>query len=260
MNIRNSSPVITLTTDFGTSDPYVAAMKGVILKINPETKIIDISHDISPQNIYETAYVLDKAWRYFPDGTIHIVVVDPGVGTDRNALVVKAANAFFIAPNNGVLTYVVDGPFEAVSITNPPFWNQPVSSTFHGRDIFAPVAAHLSLDTPLSEFGEPVTSLVTLPKTKPYFGSDGSLVGHVIHIDRFGNVITDISRDDVPRNPAIHVKNYVIEELSPFYAEGDELIALIGSDEKLEIAVKNGNAAESLNLSVGDDIVVRRKP
>ncbi|MFP3974925.1 MAG: SAM hydrolase/SAM-dependent halogenase family protein [Chloroflexota bacterium] len=256
----NSSPVITLTTDFGTRDPYVPAMKGVILNINPDVTIVDISHDIEPQNTYEAAYILDRARRYFPDGTTHIVVVDPGVGTGRNALAVKVGRAFFIAPDNGVLTYVVEKPFEAVSITNPQFWNHPVSSTFHGRDIFAPVAAHLSLRIPISEFGEPVTSLLTLPRTKPCSEADGSLVGHVIHIDRFGNAITDISRDDIPENPVIHIKNHSIEGLSSSYAEGNELLALIGSDGKLEIAVKNGNAAESLNLRLGDEIIVRRNP
>lgn len=255
----NSSSVITLTTDFGTGDPYVAAMKGVILKINPDAKVIDISHDIKPQNIYEAAYVLDSAWRYFPNGTVHVAVVDPGVGTERNALIVKTANAFFIAPDNGILTYVARDQFQAVNITNPRFWNHPVSPTFHGRDIFAPVAAHLSLGIPVSEFGEPVSSLVTLPRTEPYFERDGSLIGHVIHIDRFGNVITDINRDSVPENPTIHVSDHIIEKLSTSYAEGSGLLALIGSDEKLEIAVKNGSAADSLNLQVGDEIMVKRR-
>ena len=251
--------IITLTTDFGTSDAYIGAMKGVILGINPNATIVDISHDIEPQNILQAAYVLDKAYPYFPKGTIHVVVVDPGVGTERKAVIIKTLEAFFVAPDNGVLSYVVENRIEAVSITNPRFWRKPVSATFHGRDIFAPVAAHLSLGTSPHEFGETISSLVAFPCPRPRVEADGTIIGHVVHIDRFGNLITDIKRSDLPEtNLQIEVKGHSIWGLSVSYAEGGELLALIGSDEHLEIGAENGSAAALLGAKVWEQVDVIR--
>ena len=202
--------VITLTTDFGISDAYVASMKGVILSVNSKAVIVDICHSIEPQNILQAAFILGTAHHYFPKGTIHVVVVDPGVGSQRKAVILKTPSAFFLAPDNGVLSYIVNelcpepakpSPsisldlkrrklkkgLEAIAITNPDFWRQPVSSTFHGLDIFAPVAAHLSLGVPLHKFGESISYLHAFPIPKPYRDVEGSLVGHVLHIDNFGN-------------------------------------------------------------------------
>jgi len=199
------SPVITLTTDFGQTDAYVATMKGVILGINPEVTLVDICHTIKPQDIAGAAFVLGTAYQSFPKGTIHLVVVDPGVGSQRRAVILRTPSADFVAPDNGVMSYVIReaspeatednqqvelGPeLEAFNITDPRFWRTPVSPTFHGRDIFAPVAAHLSLGRSPEDFGEKLTSLVTLPLTRPHQEPDGSVVGHILYIDSFGNLI-----------------------------------------------------------------------
>ena len=187
--------IITLITDFGLSDGYVAAMKGVILGINPETTLVDICHTIKPQNTSQASFVLSTAYQFFSQKTIHLVVVDHGVGTERRAIILRTPSADFVAPDNGVLSYVIrelsaepatdnDSPWqrklepklEAVEITKSQFWRTPVSSTFHGRDIFAPVAALLSLGFPPINFGEAITSLTMLPLPKAYRRSDGSLV------------------------------------------------------------------------------------
>lgn len=250
--------IITLTTDFGTSDGYAGAMKGVIFSINPHVTVVDISHHIEPQNIPHAAYVLDRSSRYFPQNTVHVAVVDPGVGTDRKAVILRTARAFYVAPDNGILSYLVGDSVESVAIENQAYWLDRVSSTFHGRDVFAPVAAHLSLGVPLHEFGATLTSLVTLPLPHPETGADGALMGHIIHIDHFGNLITDVKRGQLPSSPLrIEVKGSLIEGLSSTYADRDGLVALIGSDDYLEIGLKDGNAATLLGARFGDRIEIR---
>jgi len=269
------SAIITLTTDFGLADAYVAAMKGVILSINPGVKLIDICHSVKPQNIPQAAFVLSTACQFFPERTIHMVVVDPGVGTERRAIILRTPQADFVAPDNGVLSYIVrqfhDGPvnagrhqielapeLEAVAITRPQFWRSPVSPTFHGRDIFAPVAAWLSLGSPLTDFGEPVTSLAVLPLLLPYKASAGTLVGHILHIDNFGNLITSIKSDDLPEQPiTIEVGSQLISGLSRTYAEGKGLLALIGSSGYLEVALEGGSASAFLGVEVGGEVKIR---
>lgn len=269
--------IITLTTDFGLTDAYVAAMKGVILSINPEANIVDICHTIKPQNIAEAAFVLSTAYPFFPRGTIHVVVVDPGVGTERRAIILKTPTACFVAPDNGVLNYVVQeylvkprvaasqhlaelGPgLEAVAITKPKYWRSPVGDTFHGRDIFAPVAARLSLGQPPLEFGEKITNLTVLPIPKPHKGANGSLVGHILHIDSFGNLITNVNRHDLPEareTITVEVGGRLIKGLSRTYAEGQGLLTLIGSSDYLEISLKEGNASAYLNAKVGDEVKI----
>ncbi|MBI4304328.1 MAG: SAM-dependent chlorinase/fluorinase [Chloroflexi bacterium] len=262
--------IITLTTDFGLNDAYVAAMKGVILGINPEATLVDICHTIKPQNILEAAFILSTAYPFFPDKTIHVVVVDPGVGTERRAVLLKTPTACFLAPDNGVLSYVLADysasskelppALQAVAITKPEFWRSPISSTFHGRDIFAPVAAHLSLGLSATKFGEVITSLTTLPLAKPYREADGSLVGHIIHIDSFGNLSTNIRSPDLAKTGkeiTIEVGNRVIRGLSRTYAEGEQLLALIGSSDYLEVSLKEGSAHASLKVNVGDKVKIR---
>jgi S-adenosylmethionine hydrolase len=272
--------IITLTTDFGLTDAYVAAMKGVILSINPEANIVDICHTIKPQNIAEAAFVLSTACLFFPSGTIHVVVVDPGVGTERRAIILKTPTSCFVAPDNGVLSYVVQeylvkprvaasqhlaklGPgLEAVAITRPEFCpsaGRTVSTTFHGRDIFAPVAARLSLGQPPLEFGEKITALTVLPIPKPHKGANGSLVGHILHIDSFGNLITNVNSHDLPEareTITVEVGGRLIKGLSRTYAESQGLLTLIGSSDYLEISLKEGNASAYLNAKVSDEVII----
>jgi len=273
------SAIITLTTDLGLTDAYVAAMKGVIFGINPEAKLIDICHTIKPQNIPQAAFVLSTAYQFFPEKTIHLVVVDPGVGTERRAIILRTPSADFVAPDNGVLSYVLQQcksvkgrlinnrqqvelkpGMEAVTITKPQFWRSPVSPTFHGRDIFAPVAARLSLGFPPIDFGETITSVTMLPLPHPYQAPDGSLVGHILHIDSFGNLITNIKSDDLPqtkRTITIEVGNHLIAGLSRTYAQGRGLLALIGSSGYLEVSLKGGSACALLNAEVGNEVKMR---
>lgn len=267
--------IITLTTDFGLTDTYVAAMKGVILDTNPEATIIDICHTISPQNISQAAFVLNTACQVFPERTIHVVVVDPGVGTGRRAIILRTPRFDFVAPDNGVLSYIIE-PFlkermrsgqeqaelppelEAISLTRPEFWRSSVSPTFHGRDIFAPVAARLSLGTKPKEFGDFISSIMVLPEHRPYQESADTLVGRIVHIDHFGNLSTNFKREDLPEKPFnIEIENHSISELSRTYGEGEGLLALIGSSGYLEIAVKGGSALAFLGAAVGGEVKIR---
>ena len=249
--------IVTLLSDFGVSDAYVGVMKGVILGINPAATIVDISHEIEPHNVLQAAYVLSNAYCYFPRGTIHLVVIDPGVGSHRKAIIVRTPEAFFVAPDNGVLSYVAEERIEIVNITNSDFWLSPVSSTFHGRDVFAPVAAYLSLSTPACDFGEIASSMVMLSEYQPWVEADGTILGRVIHIDRFGNLITNVRGSDlIGGDLRINVKNRSIEGISSSYFEGDELLAIIGSDGHLEIAFRNGNASVLLGIECGEIVKI----
>jgi S-adenosylmethionine hydrolase len=268
--------IITLTTDFGTADAYVAAMKGVILGINPEVRLVDISHSIEPQNIAGAAYILGTAYQYFPERTVHLVVVDPGVGMDRRGIILRTPEADFVAPDNGVLSYIIEkyaispatgeryrldtSQAQAIEITNPKFRLPDISTTFHGRDIFAPVAAHLSRGVLPVEFGEAIDSLVVLPSTQPAKEPDGSLVGRVINIDRFGDLITNIKKTDLPGNNddlIVEIRGRQIHGLVTTYAEMDGLGTLIGSSGRLEIALKDGSAAELLDVSTGETVKIK---
>jgi S-adenosylmethionine hydrolase len=278
------SAVITLTTDFGFKDAYVASMKGVILGINPEVSLVDICHNIKPQNISQAAFVLSTTYRYFPKKTIHMVVVDPDVGGRRHAIILRTSMASFVAPDNGVLSYIIQQSIvepvvkkgrlsiiggikpgeniEVVHITNPRFWKSPVSPTFHGRDIFAPVAAALSLGFPPIEFGEPLASVEILPIPYPDKRPDGSLIGHVMYIDNFGNLITDIGNKDLPpanRTITIEVSKRLISGLVHTYSEGNGLIALVGSSGYLELSLKGGNAASLLDAKIGDEVRLKQQ-
>ncbi len=257
--------VITLTTDFGLRDAYVAAMKGVALGINPQAALVDISHDIEPQAVAQAAFVLETAHRYFPPGTVHLVVVDPGVGTQRRAMVLKTPSALFVAPDNGVLSYVIEAAgreAEAFAITNPRYWHHPVSTTFHGRDIFAPVAAYLSLGIPPGEVGEPLNSPPqTFPIPRPRREADGTLHGRILHIDAFGNLITNIGAGDLsPGQPAIEVGGEKIMGLSETYSGGEKFVALIGGSGYLEVAAPNDNAANLLAAKIGNPVIVGAGP
>lgn len=271
--------VITLTTDFGADDAYVAVMKGVILSTNPEVNIVDITHSVEPQNVYQAAFILGYTYRYFPKKTVHVAIVDPGVGSERRGVILKTPSALFVAPDNGILSYVIDElsstedltvqysqdqdlvtlgkGFEAVAITEPRFWRHPVSTTFHGRDIFAPVAAALSLDISPYECGEKITSLHVFPIPKPLVDYQGNLTGTVLYVDHFGNLITNIKKSDLPdKDILIEAAGRLIQGITNYYAEGEELMTIIGSSGYLEISLKNGSAADFLNTAIGDEIKV----
>ena len=273
------SSIITLTTDFGYEDAYVGAMKGAILSINPAANIIDVSHAVGPQNILQGAFILNAAYRYFPKDTIHVAIVDPGVGSDREGVILKTPSATFVAPDNGILSYVIDDLFsiegqppdeqtqdltevvfkkglEAAAITDPRFWRHPVSSTFHGRDIFAPVAGGLSLGISLYEFGEKVNSLHIVCVPKP-LDSEGSLIGKVLHIDHFGTLITNIKSNDLPGKDAlVEVVGYCIQGISDYYAQKEGVLAVVGSSGYLEISLRDGSACDFLGAIVGDEVRV----
>ncbi len=269
--------IITLTTDFGLADGYVAAMKGVILSINPDACLVDISHEIKPGRhvgLAAGSFVLSTTYGYFPKGTVHLAVIDPGVGTDRRAIILKTPHGLFVAPDNGLLASVLSdaspqsvtsgalgADVEAVAITNRRYWRSPVSATFHGRDIFAPVAAWLSLGTPMAEFGERISSIVVPSQALTQRRPDGSLTGRIIHIDHFGNLVTSIRQNELPEGPiSVLVGGRTIAGLRRTYAEGQGLIALIGSSGYLEIAVNGGRAVELTGAEVGDEVVVAASP
>jgi hypothetical protein len=272
----SSKAIITLTTDFGLDDAYVAAMKGVILEINPEATIVDICHSIEPQNIRQGAFVLSTAFCYFPQDTVHLVVVDPGVGGPRRPIILETDSAIFVAPDNGILSYVIQSStsqrvsrrslmklppeLQAFEITNSKYWRHPVSSTFHGRDVFAPVAAHVSRGIPLDELGRFIASVNVFPLPRPQSDAVGNLTGHILHIDRFGNLITDITGGDLPSGRySIQVAGHQIDSLSPSYEQGRGLLALLGSSGHLEIASKGGSAARLLGSKPGDELRITRR-
>lgn len=258
--------IITLTTDFGLEDGYAGTMKGIILGIAPTATIVDITHNIAPQDVREAAYTLYTAYSYFPQGTIHVVVVDPGVGSERRAIALRTPRAAFVAPDNGVLSYVVAGERveEIVDLTNPRHHLSPVSRTFHGRDIFAPAAAHLARGIPLAELGQPLAEIITFPLPRPQSRPDGTIVGQIIHVDRFGNLITSIMSKDLTDHlllgeAIITIKGQSIRGIANHYAEGapGKLLALIGSSDHLEIAVSGGSASQTLGAKVGDEVLLK---
>ncbi len=268
-------PLITITTDFGESDPYVAALKGAILSVNPKVTIVDITHSVGPQRIEQGAFLLGLAWPHFPAGTIHLVVVDPGVGTDRRAIALATPAGTFVGPDNGVLSAALpDEAREVVAgqagpvplpagtvahlLTNRAFHRETVSATFHGRDIFAPVAAHLSRGVRLEELGAGLPEVTALPPFRARRQPDGSLVGQVRHVDHFGNLVSDVQAEQLPPPPLlVEIRGRRIHGLSETYGRGDGLLALIGSSGLLEIAVRQGSAAADLNAGIGEPVTVR---
>lgn len=254
--------MITLTSDFGLKDPYVAEMKGVILTINPQATIIDVTHCVEKFDIRMGAFVLASAAPYFPKDTIHLAVIDPDVGTERRAILIQTKRSFFVGPDNGVLMLAAQnqGIEHLYELSNPKFMLPKVSNTFHGRDVFAPAAAHLDKGIKPSEFGPEITEAVT-PKFASVERRNSSLIGEVWHIDDFGNIITNISQKDMPQNRVVNVKLLGILQNISFgktYAQAKphEPLALIGSHGFLEIAINQGNASEKLHTRTGDKIEV----
>jgi len=242
-------PVITLLTDFGTADYFVGAVKGAILSVNANAVIVDVTHDIAPQDIEAAAFTLLAYYKTFPAGTIHVAVVDPGVGSTRRPIIVEAGEQFFVGPDNGIFSYVYDREVShrTFHITAQKYFRHPVSSTFHGRDVFAPVAAALSTGVQAEAFGPVIENEVRL--------EDLLAPERIIHVDRFGNCVTNITRDVF--NGMLVVEGKEIREIREFYGAGgqDEIFGIWGSAGFLEISVNGGSAAEKLRVKRGDEVV-----
>ena len=251
-------PIVTLTTDFGLSDHFVGTMKGVILGICPQAQIVDISHEVKPFAIPEAAYLIAQAYRYFPKKAVHVVVVDPGVGSARRALVAEAAGQFFIAPDNGVLSMIYAGEKHRVrALTNQRYFRKPVSQTFHGRDIFAPAAAHLGAGVSAAEFGKPLSDYIQLEFAKPARAGVHSWTGCVLQADRFGNLITNFRASDFPGLAdgafSLVLSGRRVIRLARSYAERapGELFVIAGSSGYLEVSVNQDSAARLTGCAAG---------
>ncbi len=275
--------MLVFTTDFGLSDSYTGVMKGVALGINPDLRFIDLTHQIAPQNVAQGAFALGVSYRYFPSNAIHVAVVDPGVGTSRRPILLQTPHGSFVAPDNGLLSRVlsdylpdpstsletVEVPpvLRAFHLTNPDYWRHPVSSTFHGRDVFTPVAAHLSLGVAPESLGEPTTELTWLPLA-PYRLTPEGVGGEIIYCDIYGNLISNIPAALLEGREIseVRIKGRAIRSLSATFLDiGDsasppELIALFGSHGYLEVAVPNGNAAAVLSAGPGESVAVTFLP
>jgi S-adenosyl-L-methionine hydrolase (adenosine-forming) len=264
---RETPPIITLTTDFGQQDGYVGAMKGVILSICPTATLATISHNIPPQDINTAAFVLYQSFSYYPPQTIHCVVVDPGVGSQRRAIAVRTSYGIFVGPDNGVFGLVLSAEqvnvLEAVTLTNPEYQLDRVSTTFHGRDIFAPAAAHLANGIPMHQLGPRAINLVRLSSGRAMNPkvTDTLFESRIIHVDHFGNLILDLTRQriETPEKIRFTAGRWTIRGLKTAFADvkEGELLAYTGSSrDHIEIAVRNGNAALELGLRVGDMVKI----
>jgi S-adenosylmethionine hydrolase len=255
---------IFFLTDFGLADTYVGVVKAIILGIAPDARIVDLTHDVPPQDVRAGAFALLTAAPYLPDDAVVLAVVDPGVGTTRRPIAVQAAGRTFVGPDNGLLSWAVGtrGPDACVMLDQPGYWRPTVSATFHGRDLFGPVAAHLALGVPLAEVGSPCDGIQSLPfpPVRRVHDAQGQLDtahGEIVHVDRFGNLISNLAAADLPADPVVQVAGRTIVGLSPHFQPGtDGLIALIGSAGLLEIAVPNGSAAALLGIGVGTAVSV----
>lgn len=250
--------IITLLTDFGTQDYFVGAMKGMILSINESVDIVDITHEIPAQDIRAAAFTLKNYYKHFLQGTIHVCVVDPGVGSTRRAVLVETEDCCFIAPDNGLLSFVLaeQQEFRAFEIENKEFFHHPVSQTFHGRDIFAPVAAHLSNGVTPDNFGREISDLVTFEINEPRQITETRLEGEILHIDHFGNLVTNFKTENLPGKFNLEVNKKVIEKHQRFYGEAkkSEVFAITGSAGFLEIVAFQDSAEKLLQVKTGEKV------
>jgi S-adenosyl-L-methionine hydrolase (adenosine-forming) len=260
----SESRVVTFTTDFGLSDAFVGIMHGVVLNIQPDTRIVDVCHSITSYDIFDGAWTIAQAYRFFPPRTVHVVIVDPGVGGTRRPIVVETEDYIFVAPDNGILSLIEarESKFVVRHVTAERYFLQPVSQTFHGRDIFAPVAGWLSKGAAPSEFGAEIADYVRAPLPQVERVGENSLRGVVVKVDKFGNLITNIAESDVLETSAkgspvnILISGQTLTRICRSYAEGgeDEVFAIIGSSGYLELAAKQASAAEKLAASVGSPV------
>ncbi len=262
--MTNPNPIITLMTDFGLRDHYVAAMKGVILGICPEATIVDVTHEVSSYEVAEAAYLLSQTWGCFPRKTVHVVVVDPGVGSARRPILAEVDGHRFIAPDNGVLTTVITREGCKVRhITSEKYFRRPVSQTFHGRDIFAPVAAHSASGTPAAKFGPLIENQLRLTLEHPSRTARRGWTGAILHVDHFGNIVTNFLVAEFPhvlQHPfEVTVGFRTVEKLAESYAgmPPGELFAIVGSSGYLEISVNQGSAAKLLGCETGAPVELR---
>jgi S-adenosylmethionine hydrolase len=259
--------IVTLLTDFGTRDHYVAAVKGVLLSINPAITLVDITHEITPQNIQEGGFVLASTFQNFPDGTLHLAVVDPGVGGKRRGLAAATEHYLFVGPDNGLFdqVFTLDPPRLVVALENPDYQLHQPSATFHGRDIFAPAAGHLCFDLPLEKLGPTITYTIRAPG-RLILGDQEELRGEIIHVDRFGNLISNIEIPPMEGQSQLRDLQVFLaaEEVltgPKTYEEATPLcpFALVGSSGNLEVSVSNGSAHEVTGHGVGTPVLVRRQ-
>ena len=257
--------IVTLTTDFGDQDHYVGVMKAVILNINPDALLVDISHQVNSHDIFDGAFTLAQSYCYFPAGTIHLVVVDPGVGSARRPILARMGKHQFIAPDNGVLSLIYEREenVEVRHITSEYYFLSPVSNTFHGRDVFAPVAGWLSRGLEADKFGDTVADYVKFTSPHAKWQDDKTLKGIVLKVDKFGNVITNIRPEDVPQlfgdQPApfrILINQHQVTQLNQSYAAGrpSELFAIVGSSGLIEVSIYRGSAAKTLGVNRGVEV------
>ncbi|HEY0429152.1 MAG TPA: SAM-dependent chlorinase/fluorinase [Pyrinomonadaceae bacterium] len=247
--------IIALLTDFGTKDYFVGAMKGAILSINRKAKIIDITHEILPHDIKSAAFTLQACYKNFPEKTIFVAVVDPGVGSNRKAIVVETKRYFFVAPDNGLLSFIFDeeADFSVFELAGKEYSAAEISRTFHGRDVFAPAAAHLSNGVEPREFGREIDDFVRFETIAPHTVSDEKIEAEIIHVDCFGNLITNLKTKDLPENFFIKINGNKIDKLRNFYAEAEtgEVFMIAGSAGFLEIAARQDSASKLLNATIG---------
>ncbi len=259
--------IVTLTTDFGLQDHFVGVIKAVILNINPEVVLVDINHDIGSYDVFDAAYTLVQSYRFFPSDTIHLVVVDPGVGTARRPILARTMEHLFVAPDNGVLSLIYEREenVEVRHITADHYFLNPVSNTFHGRDIFAPVVGWLSKGVEVDKFGDPITDFARFTPPQPKRVSESLVKGVTLKVDKFGNIITNLTPKDLPElfsdNPPpfkIIINQQEITKLNLAYSMGkpSEIFAMVGSSGYLEISTNRGSAAKALNVSRGADVGV----
>ena len=268
---RSRIPIITLLTDFGTADYFVAAVKGVILGGNPTANIVDITHDIPPGDIEAAAFTLLAACSSFPSGTIHLAVVDPGVGSARRPIMMRLGEQFYVGPDNGIFSYVCESKeslgasAELFHLTNAEYFRHPLSATFHGRDVFAPVAAALSTGVEPARLGPAISNIVRLPPLQPTTSRDGSLRARIIHIDRFGNCVTNIVQNDltakmIAAGATLRLKGKSVKSFRNYFAEEaagkGKVFGIWGSAGFLEIAAANASAAKLLKARRGDAVIV----
>ncbi|MEE2909180.1 MAG: SAM-dependent chlorinase/fluorinase [Candidatus Poribacteria bacterium] len=260
---KDHPSIITLTTDFGLTDTYVGEMKGVIFQINPQAQIIDITHNIPPQDLSSAAFQINNAYQYFPEGSIHIIVIDPSVGSQRRSIVCQTEKAIFVCPDNGICTKIFEQEklTRTIEITNPNFCLRQISRTFHGRDVFAPVAAHISCGVSLTDLGPEISDITRLSIPQPKI-TDNEIIGKIIWIDNFGNAITNVSMETLKSTSfdtkcTIQIAGIEIDHLSSFYDESGigSTLALVNSSGNIEIAVNQGSASSTLNIKVGEKIL-----
>jgi len=252
--------LITLLTDFGTADYFVAAVKGSILSTCRDARVIDVTHEVPPHDIQYAAFTLLAAYKSFPAETIHVAVVDPGVGSSRRAIVGRCADQYFVGPDNGIFSYIFEreGDARVIQIQNEEFFRRPVSDSFHGRDVFAPVAAALANGVEPDNFGAEIADWVRLDSLAPKVLADGNVQGRIIHIDRFGNCVTNLTREDVDVGFTLAINDREVTSLRRFFGEANatsaELFAIWGSAGFLEVSVQNGSAASMLRAGVNDPV------